>query len=390
MDLKRKIDKYAGSFLTCFVFSLFFWKKFGKIFDRRKIKSILVIKLTGLGDFAILLSSVYELKKTLQPEKLTLLSLANNGFDSINNGLFDKTILMRKENIFTELVSVLRTIQKENFDLIIDFTFSPFITAFLTFFSNAHCSIGYKTMGIRRFLYNYTLPVLPDKHISEAYYEAVRFCLNDPERKVKVRPIHVPNDEKFIKSYFKTSAIAENEVLIGIHPCSLTSGTYERHGIGERYGLLAKTLIAEFNAKIFFTGTPQEGLYLQKILKEVDNKNIIFCFNLSLPQLYSLILRCNLFISIDSGPMHIASLLGVPTIGIFGPDTPVRYAPLASHSRYLYNEMDCSPCVITYKAQWNPCDSRKCMELISIEAIVNEAKTLISKQHKAPHQLYNI
>ncbi|MFH1075208.1 MAG: glycosyltransferase family 9 protein, partial [Candidatus Firestonebacteria bacterium] len=58
----------------------------------------------------------------------------------------------------------------------------------------------------------------------------------------------------------------------------------------------------------------------------------------------AMIKKCGLFISNDTGPMHLAAAIGVPTIGIFGSTNPVWTAPLGKSVRIIYKKLLCSPC----------------------------------------------
>ncbi len=54
--------------------------------------------------------------------------------------------------------------------------------------------------------------------------------------------------------------------------------------------------------------------------------------------------RLSLFITGDTGPMHLAAAVGTPVLAIFGPSLPTRYAPLSPRSRIVRIDIHCSPC----------------------------------------------
>ncbi|HUR26849.1 MAG TPA: glycosyltransferase family 9 protein, partial [Planctomycetota bacterium] len=59
----------------------------------------------------------------------------------------------------------------------------------------------------------------------------------------------------------------------------------------------------------------------------------------------ALLARCAVFVTNDSGPMHLAAALGTPTVGLFGPETPLLYGPLGARVKALYRPPACSPCI---------------------------------------------
>lgn len=377
MELKRKLDYYLGFLLTMFIIPLSFRKGLFRHTEIRNIKKILVIKLSGIGDYALLLPTLLAIKKEFMPERFLLLTFQDSNFEFIDTHVFDQIIHLDKKKLLKGFYNALVKIRNEKLDLVIDFTFSTYISAIFAFSCRARFSLGYGTMGLRRALYDYTLPFQPHRHTSEIYYDAVRFLAGDPQRKSQVFLLKLPYDKRFIEHFFKTHSIEESQLLVGIHPCSMMSQTNKRHWILERYIILAKRLIREFNAKVIFTGTENEGVYLKSILQDKISENAIFCFNLSLPEFLSLIANYKLFIAIDSGPMHIASLMGIPTLGIFGPDTPLRFVPLGPEAQFVYRKTKCSPCAKSYKGIWKRCNDMECMKAISVDEVFEKAAKLL-------------
>src|SRR5207249_11099010 len=81
-------------------------------------------------------------------------------------------------------------------------------------------------------------------------------------------------------------------------------------------------------------------------------------------RLMALIKQCRLFITNDTGPMHIATAFGVPTVAIFGPTDPLTTSPFGSGHELVRHPVDCSPCLL----RECPIDHR-CMEGISVEMV---------------------
>ena len=91
--------------------------------------------------------------------------------------------------------------------------------------------------------------------------------------------------------------------------------------------------------------------------------------------------RCQLFVGNDSGPMHMAAALGVPTLGIFGPGSPRRTAPLARHGKVLTltKGYPCSPCRQDFFRECPPSPAGKpfCLEEILLEDVERAADQLL-------------
>ena len=92
----------------------------------------------------------------------------------------------------------------------------------------------------------------------------------------------------------------------------------------------------------------------------------------TLAQFIDLASGCELFLTNDSGSMHIASALGVPTVAIFGATDDTTTGPTGANARVVRQPVDCSPCLL----RECPIDHR-CMTGVSAERVVQEALTLL-------------
>ena len=92
----------------------------------------------------------------------------------------------------------------------------------------------------------------------------------------------------------------------------------------------------------------------------------------TLAQFIDLASGCELFLTNDSGSMHIASALGVPTVAIFGATDDTTTGPTGSNARVVRQPVDCSPCLL----RECPIDHR-CMTGVSADRVVKEALELL-------------
>jgi ADP-heptose:LPS heptosyltransferase len=91
---------------------------------------------------------------------------------------------------------------------------------------------------------------------------------------------------------------------------------------------------------------------------------------LDLPALVACLERADLLLSNDTGPVHVASALGVPVLAVFGPNTPVLYGPLSGGSRAFYRGLPCSPCLTTTNYRSSRCRLPTCMHAIPTGEVV--------------------
>ena len=95
--------------------------------------------------------------------------------------------------------------------------------------------------------------------------------------------------------------------------------------------------------------------------------------------------KLNWFIGNDAGAMHIAAAQGAKTIGLFGPNIPLRFAPYGKNNISIYKGEICefSPCINVHKGEVPDClypkhsgDYQKCMKNIKVEDVLDKVKTV--------------
>lgn len=141
------------------------------------------------------------------------------------------------------------------------------------------------------------------------------------------------------------SATAADPV-VALHPGSSDSTPYKRYPVAA-FAALARQMFAENGLRSVVTWGP--GRDDRALAQQVVHASL-GCATLapetgSLPELAALLDRCRLLVSGDSGPLHVASLVGTPVVQILGPTHPLENAPYAqTDSRALRHALSCSPC----------------------------------------------
>ena len=103
---------------------------------------------------------------------------------------------------------------------------------------------------------------------------------------------------------------------------------------------------------------------------------------LDLKELAALLDRVELVLSNDTGPVHLASSLGTPVLGFYGPNTPKLYGPLSPGSHSFYKELACSPCITNMNYKTSFCRLPVCILNITVEEVYREAAQLLEGRTK--------
>jgi ADP-heptose:LPS heptosyltransferase len=113
-----------------------------------------------------------------------------------------------------------------------------------------------------------------------------------------------------------------------------------------RFGELAARLAARYPARFVFTGSTEDRPLVEAALARVPKHVPVVdvCGQVDLPTLAALLERFAVFVTGDTGPMHLAAAVGTPLVAIFGPSDPRRWGPLSSTARIVRSAVDCAPC----------------------------------------------
>ena len=142
----------------------------------------------------------------------------------------------------------------------------------------------------------------------------------------------------------------------------------------ERFAAVADYLIEKYNAKIIFIGNKEEEELANETQNLMENKDnsLNLAGKTSIREMFCLISLCKLFIGNDAGPMHVAAAQRVRTIGLFGCNLPIRFAPLGKKNASIRKETG-MPCINVHKGQVGRCKNgfeNACVKKIQVEDVI--------------------
>ncbi len=270
-----------------------------------------------------------------------------------------------------EVWAFVQNLRKKRFDLVLDFH-GILKSGLLSFFSGAPQRIGFdrKSSKEGNFLFSNIRIKLPRERISrfEKNFNLLRGM--GLEVQPQGAPLFIPaEDKEYVKSFFEP-LIPIRSPLIAVHPGTSSRTSYKRWS-PERYARLADRLIRELKATILFTWGPGEWDWVKGIQREMEESSILGPQTHSLTQLGEVYRNCDLYIGGDTGPMHMASLMGIPVVVIYGPTDPVVNEPFGIHQKVVKN-VGCNPC------RDRSCKRLKCLEAITVEDVFKATKEVLS------------
>ena len=132
-----------------------------------------------------------------------------------------------------------------------------------------------------------------------------------------------------------------------------------------RFAAIGDRVAVHFEAQVLLFGGPKERELVDHVASLMTTAPITFAEALTIRQFAALVEQCNLFITNDTGPMHIAAAMQTPTVALFGPGDHIRFQPLEPIHTTIRHHVPCNPC----KQFTNKCKNNICMKLITVDEV---------------------
>lgn len=328
------------------------------------IKKILIISNTAIGD-TVFSTPLFRETKLAFPNSTVTLVLNPRNYELFTTNPYIDTILLYRGR-WSGFAGLILRLKKESFDVaIISHSNEPQATPL--------CALsGIKTIlkvpnfknEFKAFHYNPPTPMITDDYTVLNRLKNLEF-LGFPSKNTRV--------ELFLKDTWKEGAKSflngfSEYKKIGIQ---IGASTVSQQWFDDRWFELAKMLLELENIAIVFTGSPSEARRAQKVASKLQSKKVLVSAGtLSLGEGAALIGELDLFISADTGPLHIAVALQTPTLSLFAVAEPACSLPNYDRDlhRFIKVPKTCDPCV------GKRCKYQKCMEQIEVKSVYDAAR----------------
>lgn len=345
-----------------------------------EIKRILVIRIDHIGDNVNTIPLVRKLRTDFPDAKISL--LCDTGAFIWKNCPYIDEILIYKTNNplinrgkknwkwcflpFTFYTRILRG----RFDLVID-PVGRTETHIISYFCTAARRISntyypYELYGIE----------IPLRHYQTLTHETVRaLALWRPEAVIteddtRLEVWITDAEQNKAKSVFAATGLAAEKRCVGIHP-----GAMSRLRLWpiERFVHVAYALYATHGMQIVYFEPPGMEAMTATFVGMLASRGVSTAIvrPADLRSLMVLIAKCDLFVCLDSGPMHLAAASNIPTVAIFGPGEYWRWQPRHNGGMIVRQPLDCAPC------SQDVCQNPKCMLSVSANEVISACEKLL-------------
>jgi heptosyltransferase-2 len=331
---------------------------------------IVVRSPNWIGDSILALPAMITLKKNF-PESEVWVAAQDWVKDLFYmSDRFAGTIPLPKQRSLKDFQKAAQILRESHFDLGILFT-NSFASALAFIMAKIPQRWGYKKDG-RGLLLTKGIPVRPKSNQLHQVHYYLDLLSGLGLKKFPEEPsISVDQKEKMrTKEWLRSQDIPIHRPLIIINPGAYYGSA--KRWPSEKYAELAALLQKRTQAQIMIIGSAEETPLAEAISSRMSERPEILTGKTSLPRLAFLLSLADLFVTNDSGPMHLANALSVPLVALFGPTEPARTGPFRQPATVIHKGAPCWPC--SYRQC--PFDHR-CMMDISPEEVFQACQRLI-------------
>lgn len=305
-------------------------------------KNVLVIRQHNqFGDMLASVSLFRAIKETYPQCRVTLIAGPENFYAVEKNNLIDNLFVFEKKKFFApQYFSDMRKILKQNYDLaVVPATVAVSATScLLAALSDAKIKIGPKSLDGKinelNYVFNHKVDLnwkkCPDAHVSDFILDVLRPLGIKTKNFGSVIDFDSA-DKESAENFLESLNIKPGEYVIGFH---IGAGKPNNRWALEKFIKLIYMIMKEFPIKIYFTGSDadrEEINYVQSNL----SLDAGYFLNRKISELAALISQTDIFITNDTGVMHVAGTTPVPQISIFGPTNPFNWAPVGAEKYFL-------------------------------------------------------
>jgi ADP-heptose:LPS heptosyltransferase len=297
--------------------------------------------------------------------------------------------------LVAELLRAVRRLRAARIDTAIDLEHFARGTAILAYLSGAARRVGHHRFrnagGERGDLLTHRVQYSHYLHASQSFallLDVLDHAQGTPPLSKHPPPPPAPvprvtphgDDVASIRALLGAAAIRpdEHDVVV-LNPNASDLIPLRKWPLGHYVDLGRRLLAAHPGVRVVATGTPAEAANAEALVRAIDDERAVSLGGrTTLTQLLALYTLTRVLVTNDSGPAQFASLIRLPTVVLFGPETPRLYAPLGEHAVVISAGLACSPCLNVFNHRLSPCRDNVCMQRIGVDEVLAAVDGLLA------------
>ena len=355
-----------------------------------------IFKFLGLGSI-IQATPLMRALRTRYPEaRIAVVTFEANERLLQRLGVCDDLRVIRVHTPLAFVWDVLRVtlwLRQQRVQAVVDLEFFSKFSTLLAFCSGARVRVGFHLNDFWRCsLVTHPIYFNYYRHIGDVYRQAAKRMGADIEDWTLSRIDTGAEAQRSVERFLCQCGWSPGGRLVGVN---INSGEMctERRWPVEYFARLIESLTSTHDdLGILLTGAPSEHSHVASLVNLLDAPTRARVINSagkwSLDEFVAALSLLSVFVTNDSGPMHLAAAQEVPTLSLWGPGRPAFYAPRVASCRTVYADYPCSPCLYmftTFEGMWCGGDAW-CMRAIKVQTVLEAVNTMLSQSaaHRSP------
>ena len=401
VDTMRWIDRCVGAPLCALVTPLVRLWHIARARPPRTAPRLLFVELSEMGSTILAEPAMRKARDRLGAELFFVIFRRNVGsLDLIGTIPPANIFTIRDTSLFHlawDSLAFLIWTRRKGIDTVVDLELFSRFTALLVGLSGASRRVGFYRFhneGLYRGeMLTHRVAYNPHIHVAKNFVALVDALLaatptvpysktliddNQIEPPV-IRPAAAARETVLARVRQSTGFDPATQRLVLINP-NASELLPHRRWMPDRYGELIRRVIAgHSDVIVLVTGAPEEQAEAETLAAACGARCFSFAGKTTLVELPALYSHAAAMVSNDSGPAHFAAATRLPTIVLFGPETPKLYQPLGT-SQAIYAGLACSPCVSAHNHRKTACDDNVCMRAIGVEQVYGALAELLARR----------
>lgn len=340
---------------------------FLKPIDPKTVRRIMLRSTNWVGDAVMTTPAMADLRSAFPEAEIVVVANPLVAHLFTHHPYCDRVIIYDKKGIHKGVLGLwrfARQLRREKFDLAVLLQ-NAIDAAILAFCAGIPRRAGYRT-DARGLLLTHGVAVGPEQkrlHHTDYYRHMLRhICRGEGDGKLRLACTE--EEQRWAKETLGAGS------RVAINP-GAAYGSAKRW-LPERFAAVADGLAREFGLQVVLTGGPGEMEIGRDIEKAMSTPALNLIGQTSVRQLMAVLSECQLVITNDSGPMHVAAAFDIPIVAVFGPTDHTTTSPWSQKCRIVRKPTDCAPCLL----RQCPTDHR-CMRAILPEDVLDAAREVL-------------
>ena len=331
-----------------------------------QVNRILIIRLAPLGETVLTTPVIHALREHFREAHIAYM-VAPTREDLVSANPHLNEVLTYQTSVPKLIYQIAR--RKFQMAIILQPTFRLVLHTFL---ARIPLRIGFETNAAGKKLLNIAVRNNTAQHETQRYLDVVRAFgvdITDDEPEVFVDTAGIA----WVNNFLKERKLDDGKPIIGINP---GAATVYRRWDAANFAVLADRLHETYKAHIVITTGPKEGELANQVVAQMSHSPVIV--DQATPmQLAALLQRCNLYVSNDTGPMHLSTAVKTPTIALFGASNLTQWAPpWEKHTVIARKECEFMKTLSSKEWDAHPDRARENLEAITPDTVMARVEKL--------------